>query len=206
MNHLPLMLLLAAPSFAAPALTPVAPRLVPQEPRASVETWLPRWFGPLPTACDSLPKGPAAIAKLARKVCEAAEHAPLPDLQSTRVEFANRGVAMSAEARAEFDYEPPSWLVVYKAEANDGVRHTVEFWPSDPRDLPGSASHPGYVVLTAWTPDGERTRAITFKLGLSGEAETSAWLVDAAGGRPALLKRPDIRRRLNEELAFWARR
>ena len=198
MNLLSLSLLLTLPTAAAPGVARMGSRPPLRDARPALDGALLPWSGALPTTCDAPPAAPAAIARLAKTACAALEGA-------TRVVLPG-GPTATTEVRVAFDYEPASWLIVHRVEASDGARHVVEFWPADPRELPGSSAHDAYVVVSQWIPDGDGTRGISFKLRLDGRAEPQAWTVDAGGGAHAPLTRADVRRRLDEELAFWSRR
>ncbi|MBI4349190.1 MAG: hypothetical protein HY553_20295, partial [Elusimicrobia bacterium] len=127
---------------------------------------------------------------------------PEPARPKTILPARRAGEAWSAEVRAAFAYEPPSWLVVYRIAAQDEARHELEFWPADPRELPGSPAHGPFIVVSRWEPDGERTRGLSLRIAFDGTLEPLARAVDANGGAHV----PASRAELEAELAFWAAR
>lgn len=209
MNSLAMTLALGvvpAPGRAAPALRQPTLHTAPARPqrRHGIDGWMSQWYGPLPTVCETpaFASEDAPFSDIAHELCEAAASAPAPEPSRPRTLLPSRraGETADAEVRAAFAYEPPSWLVVYRIAAEGEARHELEFWPADPRALPGSPAHGPFIVVSRWLPDGERTRGLSLRMSLDGMLEPLAWAVDLNGGAHVAASRAE----LEAELAFWA--
>lgn len=145
-----------------------------------------------------------AFARLARYACETTGEEPAdPEAPAIRA-WGPYGVAASAEVRQVFEYEPRSWLVVHRLTVSQDGARELEFWPADPRDLPGSPAHEPYLKLSATLPS-QGPRAVSFRISADGSIEPLVWTVTAAGGEHAPLQRADVQEWLKDELGFWAR-
>lgn len=143
-----------------------------------------------------------ALSRLARWTCRAAGgRGQEPGVPAVRSKGPG-GVVASVEARKPFAYEPRTWLPVHRLTVSRGPIRELEFWPADPRDLPGAPPAAAFVRVSAIFP-ARGSRAVSFRITPEGTVEPDVWLVAPEGGSHAPLARSDVQSALAEELAFW---